>query len=158
MIYKWKISKYAMDAQAAGEELERIRSKYNSITPEIVVEESRSVDAVLHNCFEWNDAKAAEAYRARQAQALICNIVVENVEDVGVEDSIRAFVHVQKDYKPIETVVRVKDYRQEMLNNALKELKAFKDKYRALSELNEIFSCVDELIHSDLSEGGDKVS
>ena len=148
MIYKWKISKYNVDAQEAGEELERIREKYNSITPKIVVEESRNNDSVLHSCFEWDDSKAAEAYRERQAQHIIANIVVEKVNDVDVSSDVRAFVHIQNDYKPIDTVVKVKDYRQELLTNALKDLEAFRSKYKALSELNDLFSCMDTLIDS----------
>lgn len=146
MIYKWKISKYNLDAQEAGEELERIREKYNSITPKIVVKESRNNDSVLHSCFEWDDSKAAEAYRERQAQSLICNIVVSKVNDTEVQSDVRAFVHIQNDYKPIETVVKVKDYRQEMLNNAFKELKTFKEKYQSLSELSDLFSYIDTIL------------
>ncbi len=129
-----------------GEELERIQSKHNSITPKIVVEESRNENSVLHNCVEWDDTKAAEAYRERQAQSLICNIVVSKVNDTEVQSDVRAFVHIQNDYKPIETVVKVKDYRQEMLNNAFKELKTFKEKYQSLSELSDLFSYIDTIL------------
>lgn len=152
MIYKWKISKYNVDAQKAGEELERIRNKYGELSACDIVEESQHENSVLHNCFEWRNDVAAQKYREHQAQELIRNIVVEAVRDKDVNPPIRAYVKIQGDYKPIQEVVTIKDYREEMLNNALKELSAFKNKYQALSELAELFSCVDKLMNSDLSE------
>lgn len=146
MIYKWKISKYNLDAQEAGEELERIRNKYGELSACDIVEESQNENAVLHNCFEWRDDIAAQKYREHQAQELIRNIVVEAVQDKEVNPPIRAYVKIQGDYKPIQEVVTIKDYREEMLNNAFKELKAFKEKYQSLSELNELFSYLDTIL------------
>ena len=146
MIYKWKISKYNVDAQQAGEELERIRNKYGELSPADIVEESTSVNSVLHNCFEWRDDVAAQKYRERQAQDLIRNIVVEAVVDKDVNPPIRAFVNIQGDYKPIQEVVTVKDSREELLKNALKELESFKTKYSQLYELSEVFEVIDTVL------------
>ena len=146
MIYKWKISKYNIDAQEAGEELERIRNKYGELSACDIVEESQHKNAVLHNCFEWRNDVAAQKYREHQAQELIRNIVVEAVQDKEVNPPIRAYVKIQGDYKPIQEVVTIKDYREEMLNNAFKELKAFKEKYQSLSELDELFSYIDTIL------------
>ena len=146
MIYKWKISKYNLDAQEAGEELERIRNKYGELSACDIVEESQNENAVLHNCFEWRDDIAAQKYREHQAQELIRNIVVEAVQDKEVNPPIRAYVKIQGDYKPIQEVVTIKDYREEMLNNAFKELKTFKEKYQSLSELSDLFSYIDTIL------------
>ena len=146
MIYKWKISKYSVDAQQAGEELERIRNKYGELSPADIVQESISVNSVLHNCFEWQDDIAAQKYRERQAQDLIRNIVVEAVVDKEVNPPIRAFVSIQGDYKPIQEVVTVEDRRKELLQNALKELQSFKTKYNQLYELSELFEAIDNTL------------
>lgn len=146
MIYKWKISKYNVDAQQAGEELERIRNKYGELSPADIVQESISVNSVLHNCFEWQDDIAAQKYRERQAQDLIRNIVVEAVVDKEVNPPIRAFVSIQGDYKPIQEVVTVEDRRKELLQNALKELESFKTKYNQLYELSELFEAIDNTL------------
>ena len=145
MIYKWKISKYNLDAQKAGEELERIRNKYGELSACDIVEESRHENAVLHNCFEWRNDIAAQKYREHQAQDLIRNIVVEAIEDKEVNPPIRAYVKIQKDYKPIQEVVTVKDYRDELLQTALKDLKSFKTKYNQLKELSNVFKAIDEV-------------
>lgn len=146
MIYKWKISKYNVDAQQAGEELERIRNKYGELSPADIVQESISVNSVLHSCFEWQDNIAAQKYRERQAQDLIRNIVVEAVVDKEVNPPIRAFVSIQGDYKPIQEVVTVEDRRKELLQNALKELESFKTKYSQLYELSELFEAIDNTL------------
>ena len=62
MVYEWKIPKYSLPAQSAGEELERIERKHGRITPGNVLEESRPTGAVLHSLFEWNDSAAAENF------------------------------------------------------------------------------------------------
>ena len=73
MVYDWKVNVVNITPQIAGNELARIERKYGSLTPESVVDESRDVNAVLHNCFEWDDAVAAEKYRHTQARHIIGN-------------------------------------------------------------------------------------
>ena len=63
MVYEWKIPKYRLPAQKAGEELERIERKHGVVTPRNVLEESRPGKAILHDLFEWNDSRAAERFR-----------------------------------------------------------------------------------------------
>lgn len=60
-----------VDAQTAGEELERIRLEHNHLSPAVVVDESRPEDAPLHPVFEWRDPVAAEQWREHQAATLI---------------------------------------------------------------------------------------
>ena len=65
-----------VDAQTAGEELDRIRRSYGGLSPAAVVDESRPQDAPLHPVFEWNDQTAAERYREHQATTLIRQVKV----------------------------------------------------------------------------------
>ena len=60
-VYFWK-RKLPVSAQMAGEYLEELEKKHSALTPEIVLEESREENAVLHKCFEWDDTKATEGY------------------------------------------------------------------------------------------------
>lgn len=56
MIYQWKIPDlYGVDAQTAGEEIERIHRKHGQLSPADIVEESRQKHAPLHDIFEWRD-------------------------------------------------------------------------------------------------------
>ena len=148
MVYQWKIPLYKVDAQAAGEELERIANSRQSLTPDAVVDESRAETAVLHGCFEWNDEAAAERYREAQAQHLIQNMVTVAIDGEDLKQPVRAFVSIQRDYKPIDIVIKSHDYREEMLLRAMSELHAFQNKYSELSELSEVFASIGSLDNS----------
>jgi hypothetical protein len=65
-----------VDAQTAGEELDRIRQEHGTLEPGTVVDESRPEEAPLHPAFEWCDPKAAELYREHQATHLIKQVRV----------------------------------------------------------------------------------
>jgi len=60
-----------IDAQTAGSELDRIRRRYGTIRPDVVVDEARPEEAPLHPAFEWRDPVAAEQWREHQASTLI---------------------------------------------------------------------------------------
>ena len=68
--------RFGIDAQEAGEELERIKQRDGTIVPAAVVDEARPEDAVLHPAFEWVDPVAAERYREIQARQLIKRVRV----------------------------------------------------------------------------------
>lgn len=133
-----------VDAQSAGEELDRIYKKHGNLIPSNVVEESRDETSVLHPCFEWNDAAAAEKYRETQAGLILRNITVVS-ESVGNEEPVRAFVSVQKSYQPIGIVLSDQEKTEELLRNALKELTSFRAKYNTLSMLKPVFDAIEKV-------------
>lgn len=142
MTYKWKIQGVMpVTAQVAGEELNRIYERDGIIEPEIVVLESESNSAPLHNCFEWDNAKAAHKYRITQAQNIIRAIVtIEETEQTSVET--RAFVNVQREYHPISVVMRSEEKQNLLLKKAIEELKWFEKKYNSLRELSAVFDAI----------------
>lgn len=143
MTYQWKIPTMPVDAESAGHELERICQKNNGeLLAKDVVEESRPQAAVLHKCFEWDDAVAAERFREVQAGQIIRNITVVRDEKDGGPAEVRAFVSVQKSYQPIQVVISDQEKMAELLSSALRELRAFQVKYNALSELADVFHAI----------------
>lgn len=145
MVYQWKVPGIIpVDAQTAGEELERIYERDGSITPEAVVEDSTDPSAPLHGCFEWDNEKAAHKYRITQAQGIIrCIVSVDKPESPATP--IRAFVSTRQSYKPITVVINDADARAELLRSALAELENFKRKYAALQELVCVFNAIEEV-------------
>lgn len=139
VMWEWKLpSLYSVDAQTAGEELERIKNKYGYIAAANVVEESRSPNSKLHDCFEWDDTAAAEKYRETQARTLIRNITCR-VEEVHMEP-VRAFFHTKTfEYQPMKVVFQTPDMREELILSAIREMTAFRRKYQILSELEDVF-------------------
>lgn len=148
MIYKWKYP-LGVPAQVAGEFIAGLEEKHGTVTPELLLNESRDKNAVLHTCFEWDDAKAAEQYRLNQARYIIGTITVEvEVIDNSQPSAVRAFVNVSEEtkgkYVSICAAMVKDDYKTRVLKNALSELKAFQNKYSAYVELADVFKVVSE--------------
>ena len=145
MIYKIKTgARLPVSAQVAGEECARLESE-GRLTPQNLVEDSRPDDAPLHNCFEWDDSIAAEKWRTTQAAYIIRSVEV-TIEKA--KEPTRAFVvtvtdsHKRK-YQSIGYVLQDTSSRDYMLNQAKRELLAFKRKYQTLSELADVFAAID---------------
>ena len=145
MVYQWKLPIFPVNAQEAGAEIERIGKQAGKITPETVLEQSRGADAVLHKCFDWDDASAAEKYRRDQAQDILANLVTVAVHGTQTDTPVRVFVNIQNEYRSIEEVSINNDYTNEMLKAALKELVCFKQKYATLKALSGVFAQIDSL-------------
>lgn len=142
--YQWKLDgMYNVDANVAGKELERIYNENGAIEPSVVVEQSRPKDAPLHSCFEWDDKAAAQKYREQQARVIIANVVI--VGEPEEDTRTRAFVHVEQSYQPLYIVLESKDKTEELLQNAMRELRTFEAKYRELSQLAPIFNAITEV-------------
>lgn len=150
MIYKWKQgAKVQLDPQVAGEELERIRVHQNGrLESADVVEASRIKEAPLHDHFEWNDAKAAEAHRVEQARYLIRSIEVMVERSDSEVVPIRAFVSVQRDedrsYTSTFHALADPDLRGQVVNQAWKELEAWRQRHAELVEFARIFTAMDQ--------------
>lgn len=129
-------------AQAAGEELVRIRAKHGAVTARNTVDESRPEDAPLHEAFEWDDEKAADEFRLQQARTIIRAVV--DVTNPDIEPQA-VYVHVRSQdaesehgtYEPITVVVREPD----LFAAALGELKEkLAGAHRAIEELQSAAS------------------
>ena len=153
MVYKWKTPGfYSMSADTAAQEIKRIERVDGAITPVGIVDASRPTEAVLHTCFDWNDATAAEQWRQQQARALIRNIVEVHVAEPEKTEPVivRAFVHVDGEernvYRQLNVVVNEENGRDRLLQTAMRELSDFREKYKSLVEFAAIFAMIDELL------------
>lgn len=155
VIYGWRSGAHiSLDAQKAGEELDRLRTRHNGqLTPETVVEKARDPKSHLHAHFEWDDAAAAENYRQEQAGQLIRSLTVDitrsNIEE---PKHIRAFVNVERDgdrhYVAIAHAMSDEQLRRQVLQRAWAELEAWRQRHAELTELARIFSMVDRGIEA----------
>lgn len=132
------------DVQKIGEALAALPSK----TPESVLAAARSKRSPLHGEFEWDDSEAAQRYRLEQASYLLrvikVNVVVQDREPVKV----RAFVQLKQrqEYRPVIEVLSEAESRAQLLDLALRELRSFRQKYAALSELSRVHAVIDSLL------------
>lgn len=145
MVYSWSYQK-PVAASVAGKRLEELAAVHGAVTPRIILEDSRDENAPLHKCFEWNDGKAAEAYRLQQAREILVSLKV-TVEHSGKEIQSRAFVNIsdEKDgaFLAVSVALGQEDTKQVVLMRAMAELSMFRRKYERLQELSEVFSVVE---------------
>jgi hypothetical protein len=134
-------------------ELEILRQKNNGILEAgDVVNAARNKDNILHPYFEWNDSLAGELYRLKQAGNIIRACVA--VDEVTKEKT-RVYVSLSEGgnnrvgYRAIVDVLADDGLKQQLLEQALKELYHFKNKYRVLekfSEMKPIFNEIEFLL------------
>ena len=130
-------------------ELETIRRKHKGIlNPKDVVEFARNSDTALHQEFEWNDKIAGDAYRILQAREVIRTRVTVLTPDTK---PVRAYVSLPNDRKPNGGYRRINDvlekpaWREQLLQNAMADMRAFQTKYAVLKELANVFSAMQEV-------------
>lgn len=130
------------------DELNQVKSKngFNILVPKEVVEFARDENTELHSKFEWDDSIAGEQYRIYQARNLIRTVIIK---DSGIDKSIHAFVSLSPDrenegggYRGIYDVLENTNWRKQMLQDAMNELKSFEEKYKLLSELSLVFDAI----------------
>ena len=149
MVYKWKTYSYSVPAETVGKHFEKLEKKNNELTAQIVLDSARPEKSPIHNLFEWDDLKAAEAYRLRQATTLICNLAVE-IETDNQPIVCRAFMDVTESkvgsFINTQSAFESKETRDIVLKRALDELNAFKQKYKNLNELATVIKVIDDLL------------
>lgn len=149
MVYQWKAgTQHKVDPQVAGEELERIRTWNNGrLEPKAVVDASRDPGAPLHSAFEWNDKRAALAWRMDQASTMIRHIAVM-VDKGGEAAPVRAFVSVMREddrsYTSIGHALSDQELRLQVVAAAWAELEAWRKRHAELIELTRIFAVIDQ--------------
>ena len=117
------------------------------IKPERVVEAARPKTSPIHDQFEWDNSAAAEKYRLLQASELI-RVSVEIIDCGGNRDPVmvRAFTSLTTErgvsggYRATVQVLSNKQMREQMLADAIAELRAFERRYAILKELAEVFA------------------
>jgi hypothetical protein len=152
MVYSWKPGARhtpGIAAQDAGEELERIRVKNNGrLENADVVDAAKRKTSPLHAAFEWDDTKAAKAYRLDQAGDLIRAIDVVIVKDEGEKRPIRAFVSVKRDtdrsYTSVQHALSDDELRAQVVAEAWAELEAWRKRHAELIEFAAIFATMDQ--------------
>ena len=129
------------DANLVASEIESIG---DSATPSQILEKAKDETTELHKCFIWDDTEAANRWRLETARRIVQNIVITRVERPEDKPQIRYFYKAEngEGYKPIKTIIKRPDAYQALVARAWNELSAFKSKYSALSEFEEICALI----------------
>ena len=140
--YAWKRGYHApkIDAQAAGESLDALRSKLGVLTAEGVLVAAKPKRSKLHKAFEWDDSVAAQKHRLWQAGMLIRSVCVTVVNGEPSEP-VRAFVVIsngEDSYVNVVDAMADPAMRAQVLARAESEFLAWKSRYEHLEEFSEL--------------------
>lgn len=163
--YEWKYLERNVSAQIVGEHIQALEQRDSVVTPESFLDSARAEKSPIHPLFEWDDSVAAEHYRIQQSRKILTSIVKvvvppEEGKTIEKDNQKRqvAFVNVTEgvakrgEYITTEKALSQPETRQIVLNNALRELLAFKNKYESFSELAELFSVIDKCVVENMKD------
>jgi len=141
-------------AERYGPHLGALQDAEGVIDPASVVEDARSLSSPLHDAFQWDDGVAAEKYRLHQARRLLASIEVTIEEDPEANEpqTVRAFYHVEtpehaRSYVALETVQANKSYRDQVVEDALRRLRLWRDRFDQYSELRPVTQAIAVVEH-----------
>lgn len=159
MIYRWKDNTPSMymsfNPITVGTELMKLSSKNKGrLTSTVVLAAAKNVESPLHGLFIWNDSQAAMMYRKVQAREIArCIVVVKTDTPQGNAEGKPMFSHVQVHHSTGErhhgyintgSGRRDPDYRGQMVETAIRQLRDWYDKYWDLSEIAELITAIEE--------------
>ena len=132
-----------MATDAVVSALRSIAAKNDGLLkPEDVVEAARPANSPLHTRFTWDDSDAAHQYRLEQARKLI-RTTIQYIEVDGKDQSFRVFCSLNPDrenegggYRETVAVLSNRQYRAQLLADALDDMRRFEERYARLKELS----------------------
>lgn len=129
-------------------ELDLLRDASGLLSPAAVVDFARNPNTALHARFTWDDGAAAEQWRLHEARNVI-RVYVYVPE--GSSEPIRAYVSLRNDrnadggYRQIRDVLSDAELSEQLLEEALADLRVFRRKYQQLKALKSLFDEIAEL-------------
>lgn len=146
--YEYVGRKFNVSADIVGAEMERIEKRDGQVTSRSLLEAGRPEESALHSLFEWDDGKAAELYRLKQATDVITHIHI--VIEENPKEPYRAYVNIQESDGQIEkgrfinvrTAMENEETRRVVLMAALNEMNRFVSKYSKYKELAGVFEAI----------------
>ena len=141
----WSVPIFKASAEDAWNEIKTL----DEITPENVVDLARNQESIIHSDFEWDDEIAGEKYRIIQGRRMIqsLKVVVKTNDKKKEPESFRVLQKTSTPhvYKTNDYFVSNRSEYERLLEQALRELKGFRERYKKLTELESVFEAIDEL-------------
>lgn len=137
------------DAAIIGAYLDEMFPEHN-YTPKEIVDLAEDPESPIHEYFEWDNTRAAALYRLQQARKLI-GCVVEIVGSTNIPKAVSVVVRTEggekkRTYMDTKKAMETPSAWQQVLQEALRQIKAWRERYARFKELEGIFNEVDKTI------------
>lgn len=150
-------------ATAVGKEIDQLRAEIGEfIDPKDVLDYARThPESALYQCFDWDQASAAEAHwlfiagqllRAVKVKMVVYDetrptreVIIEERQNVHLRP-LGAAPHEGKAYGAIIDTLPIPQYRAQMIEAFWTEVIRVRTRYSHLHELDEVFRRIDEAL------------
>lgn len=141
--YSWGDYKYNIDASIVGNVFEQIEEEQGSVTREAFLEKSRPEDSPTHKLFEWDDAKAAEAYRLNTSTKIINALRIKYLDNDNEPQPVVAFIRTtdcgeKPRYSNIISALTAEESKEIILRRLQNELDGLIERNRHIEELADM--------------------
>ncbi len=144
--YKWKTGfRGSVKPSVAGKVFEELEQTVG-LTPQNLVDASRSEDAPMHKAFEWDDEIAGEKWRTHQARNYINHL--EIIIDDKEVPATRAFVQYETSdakYEHILTVLSDPVKSNSFFELGMKMLNDFKRRFADVQEFASVIAEIEKI-------------
>ncbi len=138
-------------SKAAIQELDEICEENDGLLrARDVLDAARARDSALHTYFDWDDSSAAEQYRLAQARQVI-RVSVRIIERDDRKFIHRAYVSLTTDrassdpvYRPFVSVMTDEFRYQQLLEDAMDQIRQWRKRYEDLIELKDVFDSIEK--------------
>ncbi len=125
-----------LDKNVLADQLEKIDSTENGLTPEAVVRVASDPDNPLHSQFEWDDKKAGHMHRLQQARSLIKRVKIITPAGNLTPKYVSVEICQQRQYEPLHRVVQDQPKFDFVLKEGLVHIEELSSKIEALADLS----------------------
>jgi hypothetical protein len=141
-------------AAAAAAYLETLKDDAGYLDPEIVYEAARDPKSPIHDLFEWDVAKAARAHWIQTAQMI--TVALRIVRPDGAEEPAYTTMRIRDGRTPggkraqcdTRRALSDPELARQVLDQALRELRMWRERYAQLKELAGLLGQIDDLLSS----------
>ncbi len=147
-----------LDAQKIGESFERLAAENGGrLEPDAVWKAAQNPRHVAHKAFIWDVRLAAEAHWRSTARLLIRSLRIEETEDAGEQPAFLSIAQAEGvSYRRVQDVVASSDLQVRLLRQAQRDLEAWRQRYRVISDICEDIAEAEKKIAERITkaEGG----
>jgi len=119
------------------EELLKIE-RSGPLTPERIVAAATPKSHPLHDCFEWDDIKAGDAFRLWQARKLVATYLIEYVGGETLRTTCSVFKDDVRQYVPVLRVMSEDELRKQALDYILIQIAHWKRQWKHCHDVLDV--------------------
>lgn len=130
-------------------------SKRHIPAEDVLDEIAEDTTHALHNWLDWDDGHAAHQHRLSQVRSMLRSVefVIEYEPEKEIVVNVMTSVNDKDTGKRVYTntidAMNDPNYREQILQQALVELKRFQSKYRSLSELAQVMDAAGKILRQN---------